>query len=101
VRILVGQVPSIELTERIFEDSPVIQNDPVFNCVVWVQEALERLSRDEIGGKKIKFGWDEIQNAALEYVNEKKRQGRFETGWKGDTSRVATFDMASGREVFP
>lgn len=101
MRILVGEVPSIELAERIFADTPVVQNDPMFNCVVWVQEALERLSRDEIGGKKLKFGWDKIQNTALEYVNEKKRQSRFETGWKGDASRVATLDMTSGREVFP
>ncbi len=36
VRVLLGELPQADLAERVFAESPVTQDDPSFNCVVWV-----------------------------------------------------------------
>lgn len=99
MRILVGEVDRIDLAERLFAEVPVVQDDADFNCVEWVRLALLRLKRDRSGGVRVVFDWEDIQSTALEYVDLKKKQGRFEVGWEGDSSRVATFDMMLDREI--
>lgn len=99
VRILLGEVSREDILERLFAEVPVVQDDPDFNCITWVQQALSRLNRSRILRTEVRFDWDSIQKTALEYVSKKKQQGRFESSWEGDSSKVATFDMILGREV--
>jgi hypothetical protein len=100
-RVLLGELPRADLAERVFAESPVTQDDPTFNCIVWVQQALSRLNQAKIAGTGIMFDWDSIEKTALEFVQMKKLQGRYETDWKGDSLEVATFDMIVGRETVP
>ena len=101
VRVFLGEVRRVDIAERLFAEVPVIQDDSTFNCITWVQQALFRLNEDVKVGTRVPFDWDNIQNITLEYVNKKKQQGRFETGWDGDSSRVPTLDMMSSKEMFP
>lgn len=100
VRVLLGEVRRVDLSERLFAEVPVIQNDPTFNCVTWVHHALLQLMDSTIVRTSTRLHWDNIQRTTLDYVNTKKQQGRFETGWDGDSSRVPTVDMEPSREIF-
>jgi len=100
VRVLLGKLESgsIDKVTRLFAEVPVVQDDPEFNCITWVRRALLRLKQSDIvEGDKLE--WDKIKQTALDYVEKKKQQGRFETTWTADSSRVPTFDMLLGREV--
>lgn len=101
VRVLLGELPRVDVAERIFAEIPVIQDDSTFNCIIWVQQALSRLNQAKIAGAGVVFDWDSIEKTALEFVQKKKHQGRYGTDWKGDSSEVATFDMQVGREMVP
>jgi hypothetical protein len=98
VRVLLGEVNRSDAAEN-FADVPVIQDNPNFTCVTWVRQALLRLNQARAGGKGIILDWGGIQKTALTFVGMKKQQGRFETGWKGDSSRIPTFNMISGKEI--
>ncbi|ELR04312.1 hypothetical protein VC83_06006 [Pseudogymnoascus destructans] len=102
VRILLGDVSRIDLVDSLLEAVPVGQGSKEdFNCVSWVKDALFRLEQAGVISRGDISDWDSVERTALDYVNEKKQQGRFEFGWKGDTSRVATFDRTLGREIYP
>lgn len=45
--------------------------------------------------------WEKVRETALGFVRAKKEDGRWETGWKGDTEGVATWDLREGREIEP
>ncbi|KAG9234573.1 hypothetical protein BJ875DRAFT_376139, partial [Amylocarpus encephaloides] len=98
VRVLLGGLSGKDVVERLFAEVPVVQGDPDFTCVTWVRQALLALHQAGIIRTGDTFDWDNIRGTALEHV-EKKQEGRFNTGWEGDSSRVATFDMMLSREV--
>ena len=99
VRVLIGKTSEPAMVEQSLKKVPVIHNDPTFNCVRRVRLAVAQLELDGIMGKGDRLGWAKIWETALNYVAEKKRQGRFEVSWKGDTSRVATYDLLLDREI--
>ncbi|KFY03544.1 hypothetical protein O988_01412 [Pseudogymnoascus sp. VKM F-3808] len=102
VRVLLGDLSRIDLVDTLFEAVPVGQGSKEdFNCVSWVKDALFQLSQAGIISRGDISDWESVEKTALGYVNDKKRQGRFESGWEGDASRVATFDKTLGREVYP
>lgn len=102
VRVLLGDVSRIDLVDSLLEAVPVGQGSKEdFNCVSWVKDALVRLDQAEVISRGDISDWESVERTALDYVNEKKQQGRFESSWEGDTSRIATFDRALGQEVYP
>lgn len=102
VRILLGDVSHIDMVDSLLEAVPVGEGSKEdFNCVSWVKDALLRLGQAGVISRGAISGWESVERTALDYVTEKKQQGRFESGWEGDTSRVATFDRTLGREVHP
>jgi hypothetical protein len=102
VRILLGDVSRIDLVDSLLEAVPVGQGSKEdFNCVSWVRDALLGLNQAGVISRGDISDWESVERTALDYVNEKKQQGRFESGWKGDTSRVATFHRTLGREIYP
>lgn len=102
VRILLGDVSHIDMVDSLLETVPVGEGSKEgFNCVSWVKDAFLRLDQAGVISRGDISDWGSVERTALDYVTEKKRQGRFESGWEGDTSRVATFDRTLGREVHP
>jgi hypothetical protein len=98
VRVLLAEFTQEKALEHFFAEVPVVQGDTKFNCITWVRQALLRLKEAKI----TRMGdWDSIQRTALDYVQKKKQQGRFEASWEGNSSGVATFDMISGVEITP
>lgn len=102
VRVLLGDVSRIDLVDSLLGAVPVGQGSKEdFNCVSWIKDALLYLYQVGVISRGDISDWESVKSTALTYVNEKKQQGRFESGWEGDTSRVATFDRTLGREVYP
>jgi hypothetical protein len=96
-RILLGKllVPIAQFDEAM-KCVPIPQNchDPAFSCVKWVKLAVESLmvgTPGMVARTPSYKSWDCTQKIALEFVNNEKRSGRFETDWKdSDQARVAT-----------
>lgn len=114
------------VVEQCFQNVQIKQDDPGFNCVEWVKLAVRALmvaglvdlgAKGDGQGKKwrMRIGsgrdggaerafeeiWEEIRRVALGFVKRKKWEGRWEIGWEGDRSKVATWDWKTGRELVP
>ncbi|EGP85619.1 unnamed protein product [Zymoseptoria tritici ST99CH_1A5] len=100
--VVVGKVICAQETlDSVLEGIPIYQVDDEdeeaaksFNCISWAQAAIDKLHRvHAINGLG---DWQNIQDLALEYVERKKKQGRWdETSRKG----VPTLDLLSGKEL--
>ena len=100
-RILLGKVWCPQKLDQCMAEVAVSQDDPLLNCVEWARRAIALLGTASVLSIRLRIDWDSIKGTAIRYVSAKKQQGRYEIGWKGDTSRVATFDFATGKEVIP
>lgn len=98
VRVLVGKVENMERLQDTLRLVPVLQNDPAWNCVVWVQSALEALQIDAKAMGASQLEWKTIRNEAMSYCNKKIRQGRFDGSQKFDMSWPPTYDILEGQE---
>ncbi|KAI9781468.1 MAG: hypothetical protein M1816_002355 [Peltula sp. TS41687] len=79
VRVLIGKIFKPAVVEQSLKRVPVKPNDSTFNCVERVRLALAQLERGGVLGKGHGLlDWVKIQETALKYVADKKRQGRFE-----------------------
>ncbi|KFY16275.1 hypothetical protein V492_01451 [Pseudogymnoascus sp. VKM F-4246] len=82
VRILLGDVNRIDQVDSLLESVPVGEGSKEdFNCVSWVRDALLQLHQAEVIIRGDISDWESVERTALAYVNEKKQQGRFESGW--------------------
>lgn len=99
VRVVVAKVVDIERLRAILRGVPVRLDQPGWNCVAWVKEALQALYRDGRTLGTAVSSWDEVRDAAMQYVDQKKREHRFDGQGTFDPYRVATLDMLEGKEV--
>ncbi|KFY64528.1 hypothetical protein V496_03178 [Pseudogymnoascus sp. VKM F-4515 (FW-2607)] len=87
VRVLLGDVSHIDMVDSLLEAVPVGEGRKEdFNCVSWVKDALLRLDQAGVISRGDVSGWESVERTALDYVTEKKQQGRFESGWEAPTS---------------
>lgn len=116
VRILVAKISDLERAKAILQSTPVRTRDAVsapftehrggyrmWNCISWVREGLSSLgSSDAALGTNVVAEWERIRDEALEYVEMKKGQHRFdgkaEPG-RFDMDRVPTLDLVLSRET--
>lgn len=107
VRVVIGKVGNLERMASVLRQVPVHQNQPGWNCVSWLQDALNALRRDgkALSGARSSIAtasWEEDRDEALRFVREKEREHRFDgkatPGWF-DMSQVATYDFLQGREL--
>lgn len=99
VRMALGKIRKPDRVESSMRKVPIRQDDPCFNCVEWVRLALAQMELDDLLGTDVKLDWDRIKGKALEYVQEKKRQGRFELSWKGNISKAPTYEYTTSTEI--
>ncbi|KAL9098956.1 MAG: hypothetical protein Q9163_005475 [Psora crenata] len=103
VRVIIGKVIDAENLRRVMRNVQIRSNDPVWNCVIWVKDALAKLAEGKAMGTS-QLNWQTVREAALRYVEEKKAQHRFdgkaENGWF-IPRKPPTFDLLTGKEVIP
>lgn len=94
---VIGKVCSQAEVETAIEQTPVdqIEGGGEFNCLTWVRDALERARLSS--GVSGLLSWEVIQPGALEYVNTKKKQGRWDAGQ--NTERTPVMDLLTAREL--
>jgi hypothetical protein len=98
VRVLLGKVPSTTAFDMYIDDVHWAPDQPGFSCVEWVRLALDQLRRSGIANVP---HWEKVERTALQFVELKKKEGRFEVGWHGDASKVPTYDMLLKEETVP
>lgn len=103
VRIVIGKVMNMERVMAVLRDVPIRDNQSGWNCVWWVNEALEMLRQE---GKALSRAsvtdWAQVRGTALGYVKRKEREHRFDGGAPPglfDMDRVATYDLLQMAEI--
>ncbi|KAE8333796.1 hypothetical protein BDV39DRAFT_165237 [Aspergillus sergii] len=103
--VVIGKVVSQEQVERVFGATPVYQvDDPdkdkalAFDCRSWVVEAVERLRKSDVVSSLL--DWETLERRAVEYVEGKKRMGRWNAGQDASVKlRVPIMDLVTGSEI--
>jgi hypothetical protein len=104
-RIIIAKMakPADEV-QRILEDVPIYQvedlekaEDQTFTCKTWVRDVLRELIGQ--GALAANVGeWDVVEREALNYLDRKRAQGRWDTTWKG-ASGTPLMDLLDGKEI--
>ena len=67
VRVVIGKIIDKSRVHDNLCAVPVKQNDPNWNCVIWVKEALEALQKDAQALGTSKLDWRTVREAAMSY----------------------------------
>ncbi|KAL9127601.1 MAG: hypothetical protein Q9217_003559 [Psora testacea] len=103
VRVMIGKVIDTEGVERVMHSIQMKNNDPAWNCVIWIKNILAKLAEGKTMGTS-QLDWQTVRDTALRYVEEKKAQHRFDGKAREgqfNTRKPATFDLLTGKEVIP
>ncbi|MCJ1437621.1 hypothetical protein MMC27_007008 [Xylographa pallens] len=103
VRVIIGKVVDTQGLRRVMHNIQVQNNNPAWNCVAWIKDALVKLAEGNIMGTS-QLDWQTVRDTALRYIEEKRAQHRFDgKAQKGqfDIRKPATFDLLTGKEVIP
>ncbi|KAA8618942.1 hypothetical protein A1F94_005562 [Pyrenophora tritici-repentis] len=79
VRVLIAKVENKDRLQSILRNTPFKQGVVGWNCVAWVQEALQSLEAD---GKALGTGvteWTKVKTSAMEYCQRKREEHRFDS----------------------
>ena len=103
VRVLVGKVNDKAAAERVLRTVPIRSRDvDGWNCVAWVQEAIEMLCESDGTMASCVQDWEGIREDALGFVLAKKAAHRFdgkaEEG-RFEMDKVSTFDALLKKEI--
>ncbi|KAK5701339.1 hypothetical protein LTR17_022669 [Elasticomyces elasticus] len=100
-RVVVGKVVSQKRLEAILRSTPIQREQADWNCVAWVQEALQALKDDGRALGTCFSDWPSVRNAAMNYVQQKIVQHRYDGKADFDQRQVATWDLLEGKEAMP
>ncbi|KAF4975448.1 hypothetical protein FZEAL_7768 [Fusarium zealandicum] len=104
VRIQVAKIKSMTSLEAMLRSVPVRGEQPGWNCVEWVREALAALQNDGDALGTSVLDWAIVRDGCMRYVERKAMQHRFDgqaAPGQFDTSRVSTYDLLEGKELVP
>lgn len=96
-------IAKIEDEDRIVEiirNTPVVQNDPNWQCRTWVADVLSRTAQDGGAVGTAELDWAKIEPVAREYVANKTAAGRY-LHREDMLLPKPTWDMLLGKEVVP
>lgn len=100
VRILVGKVVDGHRVVEILRSTPIRQAEPGWNCVGWVQEALQRLRADGTAlGRSSIVEWVVVRDEAMRYCQRKEEEHRFDGKGGFDMTVIPTYDLIQEKEV--
>ncbi|GAB7340152.1 hypothetical protein MBLNU457_6632t2 [Dothideomycetes sp. NU457] len=98
-RVLVGKIADKDRVGEILSGVPATSNDPEWNCVIWVKEALEALQQvSKAMGRSI-LDWQIVRDAVMDYLQKKKDQGRWREEGGYNTKVVPTYDLLEKQEM--
>lgn len=101
VRVMIAKVEDKDRLISILRNTPIRQGVTGWNCVGWVQEALQSLASDK---KALGTGvteWAKVRDAAMEYCQRKKDAHRFDGKGNYDMTKAATYDLLERKETIP
>ena len=101
VRVLIAKVSDVDRTISLLRSVVIEDENPEWNCVIWVRSALEILDVDKKALGIRKMSWNVIRDTALKDVQDKESQHRFDGKGKFDLEKAATFDLLDQRESVP
>lgn len=105
VRVAIAKVADRERLDALLKDVPAVLDDPKWNCVAWVVDALAALRAAEAGTvltDAAVLDWERVRRDAMRYVQSKKDEHRFDgKAEKGafDSKVVPTWSVLEGREL--
>lgn len=99
IRVLIAKVASKKRLESVLDSTAIKGGQPGWNCVWWVREALEGLSRDGRALGASVTSWESVRNTAMRYVEAKKAQHRFDGKGGHDMTQAATWDLLEDKEL--
>ncbi|KAL9581360.1 MAG: hypothetical protein Q9212_003951 [Teloschistes hypoglaucus] len=101
-KVVVAKVINIDRLQSVLRGVPVVQDDPSFNCSVWVHRALDAVQADAEVVSASQLDWPTVRDAANGYVQGKKRKYRYAgRGRPGQCGlrQSPTYDLLEGREI--
>ncbi|EFE44655.1 hypothetical protein TRV_00582 [Trichophyton verrucosum HKI 0517] len=99
VRVIIGKILDMNRLAEILRNTPVREDQPGWNCVAWVKEALESLANDSKALGTSVTEWDKVRNAAMEYCQQKKDQRRFNAWSNFDMNKTPTYNLLELKET--
>ncbi|KAM0417369.1 hypothetical protein ACHAPT_012603 [Fusarium lateritium] len=100
VRVLIAKVANEERLADIFQNVPVVQDDPGWRCRTWVANALRAVKEDGRAVGRAVLNWENIEDVARRYAGEKIDGGRFKDPALAQMPKP-TWDMLENREIVP
>ena len=101
VRIVVAKIKDQHRLQSILKDIPLQPEVDGWNCVCWVQEALNRVCKDRDAIGSCVQNWESVRDTAMWYVAKKRAEHRFDGSATYDHNKPPTWDMLEGKEVLP
>ncbi|KAL4862896.1 hypothetical protein BDV12DRAFT_178216 [Aspergillus spectabilis] len=98
-RITVGKVVDKSRLLKSLRSTPVRHDDPRWNDVYWVKEALGRLRVDPKGLGTSVTEWGKVRNGVMNYCQVQTEQHRLTKKGGFSIRRVPTFDLMERKEV--
>jgi hypothetical protein len=104
-RVIIAKVAkSSDEVQQILDGVPIYQVEDLdkaeaqtFTCKTWVRDVLRALIGQ--GALAANAGeWDVVEREALEYLDRKQKQGRWDSTWKG-ASGTPLMDLLEGKEI--
>jgi hypothetical protein len=103
-RFRLATISNFDKFYQILESTPVIQGDPTWRCRHWVKDAVELLRNDGtcLQDSADLTDWDRIWQFAFDYLQIKKRDGRYRTENVNKYSdETPTYDFVHDCEITP
>ncbi len=100
-RIMIGKVRDAARFETALRNVPMRQVHRDWNCVYWIKEALETACVDRRSVGSCVVEWSRVRNTAMEFVQKKVDEHRFDGTRDFDMSRPPTYDLVKEKETIP
>ena len=97
-RFTVAELVDLSSFPKAVDTVHVPQDDPHFNCSVWVRDAIRAADEGGCFGRKC-IDWMLIEVKAEMYMAEKCRVGRWEQEGPWEQNMPATWSMLENRET--
>jgi len=101
VRVMIAKVEDKNRLVSILRSTPVRQGAAGWNCVGWVQEALQSLAADKKALGTGVVDWIKVRDGAMNFCQRKKDEHRFDGKGNYEMSKAATYDLVEGKETIP
>lgn len=101
VRVMIAKVEKKDQFLFVVWETPVRQVVAGWNCVGWVQEALQNLEANRKALGTCVTEWTKVRNSAMEYYQQKKDEHRFDGQGDYDMTKAPTYDLIQRKEMIP